>query len=494
MHSFWYEEAEKQFTEIAESDPRCAMAHWGTALGLYHQLWDRPLEPVLKRGWEEIQRAQALGAKTARERGYIDALGEFYRDYSTRDYPARATAYADAMEKLYAAYPKDGEAGAFYALSLLASRPLNDTTLANPKKAVGVLMPLFRENPNHPGLAHYIIHACDSPQMAAMGLEAARRYARIAPSSPHAVHMPSHIFVRLGLWQEDIQSNLASVALTRKSVAMHMGGASHQLHALDFLVYAYLQVGEDRAAQKIIDDLPSTITAIKSGNEQDVGMDRIGYALIEFPGMYALETQHWADAASLEAPTGTLPLDQLALHWTRSTGAGHLHNAEAVRKELEGFDSALKAVRESKSAYISDARAGFLRDEISAWLALADKNNEEAMRLMRRAADVQDLKGKKEVEIPAREMLAGMLLELNRPQEALAEYEQSMKVDPNRFNALYGAARAAELAGQPAKAKSYYAALLANCADSHSDRPELARARTMLKQNSQTAVVPNHSQ
>jgi tetratricopeptide (TPR) repeat protein len=480
MHSFWYEEAEKQFTEIAESDSRCAMAHWGIALSLYHQLWDRPLEPVLKRGWGEIQKAQTLGAKTDRERGYINALGEFYRQYETRDHQSRATAYADAMAKLYAAYPKDGEGGAFYALSLLASGPLNDTTFDNPKKAVAVLMPLFRENPKHPGLAHYIIHACDSPQMAAMGLEAARRYAQIAPSSPHAVHMPSHIFARLGLWPEDIQSNLTSVALTRKSVAMHMGGVSHQLHAMDFLVYAYLQIGDERAAYQIIDELPNTIAAIKAGNEQDVRMDRIGYALVGFPAIYALEMQRWSDAAKLQAPPGILPLDQLTLHWTRAVGFGHLRNADAIRKELEQFDTALQAVRESKSAYISDARAGFLRDEISSWLELAENNRDEAIRLMRRAADVQDLKGKKEVEIPAREMLAGMLLELNRPQEALAEYELSMRVDPNRFNGVYGAARAAEL-GQPEKARSYYATLLANSANARSDRPELARARTVVE-------------
>jgi tetratricopeptide (TPR) repeat protein len=494
MHSFWYEEAEKQFTAIAQQDPRCAMAHWGVALSLYHQLWDRPQDPVLKHGWEEIQKARSIGAKTDRERGYINALAVFYRDYATRNHQARATAYAEAMEKLYARYPSDHEAGAFYALSLLAAAPLDDTKFVNRKKAVAVLMPLFRENPTHPGLAHYIIHACDSPQMAPMGLEAARRYAHIASSSPHAVHMPSHIFARLGLWQEDIQSNLTSVALTRQSAAMHMGGASHQLHAMDFLIYAYLQVGEDQSARQIVDDLPNTVAEIKAGHAHDTMADHLGYAMTEFPALYALEMHHWADAAALQPPADAKPLDQLTSFWARAIGAGYRHDADGARKDLEQYDLLLESVRKSNLAYLAELFAGVPRDEISAWAAFADKKNDEAVRLMRHAADRQDAQGKDETDIPAREMLANMLLELNRPQEALAEYEQSMKVDPNRFNGLYGAARAAELAGKPATANSYYATLLKNCANAHSDRPELARARTVLASNSENATAADNRQ
>lgn len=489
MHSFWYEEAEKQFAEIAQKDPRCAIAHWGVALSLFHQLWDRPQEPVLKRGWEEIRRAQSIGAKTDRERGYINALAAFYRDSAARNHQARATAYSEAMEKLYARNPVDHEAGAFYALSLLAATPLDDTKFVNRKKAVAVLMPLFRENPTHPGLAHYIIHACDSPQMAPIGLEAARRYAHIASSSPHAVHMPSHIFARLGLWQEDIQSNVTSVALTRQSAAMHMGGASHQLHAMNFLIYAYLQVGEDQSARKIVDDLPKTIAEIKAGHEHDTMMDHTGYAITEFPALYALEMHHWKEAAALQPPADAKPLDQLTSFRARAIGAGFMHDADGARKDLEQYDLLLESVRKTKQAYLAELLAGVLRDEISAWVAFADNKNDEAVRLMRRAADRQDAEGKDETDIPAREMLANMLLELNRPQEALAEYEQSMKVDPNRFNGLYGAARAAELAGKPAQANSYYATLLKNCANAHSDRPELTRARTVLASNSENATA-----
>src|ERR1035437_6889600 len=213
MHSFGYEEAEAQFIEITQKDHTCAMAHWGVALSLFHQIWERPGEPSLKRGWSEMEKAQKLGAKTEREKGYISALSAFYRDYDTRDHMQRAAAYSEAMAKLYQQYPTVLEAGAFYGLSLLAAEPPAEKSLAARKKAVEVLNPLFLRQPDHPGLAHYIIHACDSPQMAPMGLDAARRYAAIAPSSAHAVHMPSHIFARLGLWQEDIDANLKSVAL-----------------------------------------------------------------------------------------------------------------------------------------------------------------------------------------------------------------------------------------------------------------------------------------
>ncbi len=251
LHSFGYEQAEEQFAEIVQKDPTCAMAHWGIAMSLFHQIWERPQESTLKRGHEEMEKAQKLGAKTERERGYISALAVFYQDPAATDYLKRAKAYSDAMGKLYQQYPADMEAGAFYALSLLAAEPPGDTSLASRKQAVAVLLPLFQQQPDHPGLAHYIIHACDSPQMAPTALDAARRYAEIAPSSAHAVHMPSHIFARLGLWQEDIQANLKSVALAQQSGAMYMHG--HELHAMHFLLYAYLQTGQDEAAHQIVE-------------------------------------------------------------------------------------------------------------------------------------------------------------------------------------------------------------------------------------------------
>jgi len=238
LHSFWYEEAEKTFAEVAKQDPKCAMAHWGIAMSLWHQLWDMPDAATIKRASEELKKAQKPKAGTERERDYIAALRVFYSNSAKLDHDARARAYSAAMEKVYQRYPEDHEAAAFYALSLLASEPDNDTTFANRKKAGAILEKLFEIEPDHPGIAHYLIHTYDKPQLAQLGLPAARRYAQIAPASPHALHMPSHIFERVGDWPDDIKSNLASIAATRKTAAMHMGGEGHQFHAMDFLIYA----------------------------------------------------------------------------------------------------------------------------------------------------------------------------------------------------------------------------------------------------------------
>jgi len=478
LHSFWYEEAEKQFAAVAQKDPKCAMAHWGVAMSFYHQLWSRPDEATLKQGWEEIQKAQSAGAKTAREREYIAALATFYRDPAQRDHPARAQAYSQAMEKVYADNPADLEAGAFYALSLLAAEPPNDASFANRKQAIAILNRLFEQEPNHPGLAHYIIHSCDKPQLASLGLDAARRYAQIAPSSPHAVHMPSHIFARLGLWQEDIHSNLASIAVTQKAMGMHMGGEGHQVHAMDFLIYAYLQVGQEKDAKALVDK----IQAVPSMGEGDMAR-YVDYARAGFPAMYSLEMRHWHEAAALEPPAKAGPPDEAITYWARTIGAARLHDASAARKNAQRFDALLEETRKGKNSYEADDLKTN-RDEVHAWLAFAEDKPEEALRLMRELADHQDAVGKAEVEIPAREMLGDMLLEMSRPGDALAEYERALKTDPNRFNSLYGAARAAELAQQTAKASSYYAQLLKNCDDgAHSERPELARAKNLVARN-----------
>ena len=481
MHSFGYEEAEAQFVEITQKDPACAMAHWGVALSLFHQIWERPDEPTLKRGWSEMEEAQKLGAKTDREQGYISALSDFYRDYGTRDHMQRAAAYSDAMGKLYQKYPDDLEAGAFYGLSLLAAEPPNDKSHAARKKAVAVLNPLFLRQPDHPGLAHYIIHACDSPDMAPLGLEAARRYAAIASSSAHAVHMPSHIFARLGLWQEDIDANLKSVALAHPSSEMYMHG--HELHAMHFLIYAYLQTGQDDAAKRVVDDSKQIIaSAPKTGD--DTGMlEYYGFAAAHFPALYTLEMHHWPDAVALEPAAGTPAHLQTITYWGRTIGAARLGDLEATRSNAQKFDAAEEATRKTKDAYMLDG-PDFPRGEVHAWLAFAEKKNDEALRQMREVADLQDKVGKREVDIPAREMLADMLLMLNRPKEALAEYESALKIDPNRFNGLAGAAHAAEMAHQAEKANTYYAQLLKNCNEGkNSDRPELARAKTMVSKN-----------
>jgi tetratricopeptide (TPR) repeat protein len=483
LHSFEYEEAEQQFMQLAQRDPACAMAHWGIAMSLYHQIWERPPEPVLKRGELEIETAQKLGAKTERERDYIAALALFYADPTKNDYLTRAKAYSEAMGKLYQKYPTDVEAGAFYGLSLLAAEPPDDTSLMTRKEAVAVLVPLFEQQPDHPGLAHYIIHASDKPQLAPKGLAAARAYAGIASSSAHAVHMPSHIFTRLGLWQEDIQANLKSVALTQQSGAMYMGG--HELHAMHFLLYAYLQTGQDEAARKVLEQSKQIVAAAPK-NDDDSGMLRYyGFAAAHFPALYDLEMHDWKDAVALQPAANASPDMQRITWWARTIASARMGDVEATRRNAQKFDDAEDALRKTQDAYILDG-PNSSRGEVRAWLAFAGKQNDEALRQMRQVADTQDKAGKAEVDIPAREMLADMLLELNRPQEALAEYEKSMKIDPNRFNELAGAAQAAELAHQPGKANLYYAQLLKNCDDGkYSDRPALRSAKMVLAKNGQ---------
>ena len=478
LHSFWYDEAEKQFKAVAAQDPRCAMAYWGESMSLYHQLWNRPDNATVQEGWELIEKAQTIGAKTPRERGYIEAVAAFYRnDHGKWDYEKHTAAYSHAMARVYEGNRQDHEAAAFYALSLLGSEPDNDTSFVNRKKAIAILNTLFQEDPNHPGVAHYLIHACDNPQFAPSGLAAARRYAQIAPASPHALHMPSHIFARLGLWQEDIDSNLASIAATQHNdTGMHMG-AEHQVHAMDFLEYAYLQVGEDAKAQAVVDQL----AGIKP---EDVDPSLTGYLnrmRAHFPAMYALETKNWKDAVASQPPSGAEPYNQAITYWAQAVGAGHLRDVAAARRAVDQYNAMIEATRKSDKPYAVDGMSTN-RDEATAWLAFAEGQNEEAIGLLKSVADKQDAIGKGEVELPAREMLGDMLLQLDRPAEALAQYEKSMKIDPNRFNALAGAAQAADQAHEPTKAASYYATLLKNCEGVNSDRPELARAKALLAQ------------
>ena len=283
LHSFWYDEAEKQFEQIEKDDPQCAIARWGVAMSLWHQLWNHPDKPTLERGGTELKTARSLRA-TPREKDYIAALSMFYA-HPGKPYQKRVTAYSNAMEKVYQRHADDHEAAAFYALSLLAAEPEHDKTNVNRKEAAAVLEKLFEEEPNHPGVAHYLIHTYDKPEMAQLGLPAARRYAQLAPAAPHALHMPAHIFARLGLWQDDIDSNVRSIAATQKEAAEHMGGEGHQFHAMDFLVYAYLQTGREQDAQKIIDE----VRAMPAMHDMyGMGFDPRMFALSTLPASYDL--------------------------------------------------------------------------------------------------------------------------------------------------------------------------------------------------------------
>jgi Tetratricopeptide repeat len=478
LYSFEYEESENQFKEVSTQDPKCAMAYWGQAMSLYHQLWARPGKSDLKRGGDLLEKARQLKPATDRERDYIEALTAFYRDPEKLDHPQRADAYAHAMEGVYQRNPQDREAGVFYALSLLGSGPERDPGKANARKAVAILDKLFEEQPDHPGIAHYIIHACDNPSMADLGLAAARKYAAIAPSSPHAVHMPSHIFARLGLWQDDINSNLAAIAVADKMAAMHLHEMHHRMHSMDFLNYAYLQTGDDQNAKAQIDHLAAF-------HRHDIEEDYREYhddMMAEFVARYALERRQWKEALGLEPIAGASPGIQGIAYWARAVAAGHLRDAMAAQDALKHYEEDLEALKKGPKGY---AAAGLKNehDEVKAWAAFAGGKNDDALGLLRAVADDQDKVGKGESEMPAREMLADMLMELKRPQEALKEYEVALKTDPNRFNGLYGAAQAAEATQQKQKAAGYYAQLLKNCQGSHSDRQELERARTLVAQN-----------
>jgi tetratricopeptide (TPR) repeat protein len=480
LHSFWYEEAEKQFNQIVQEDPRCAMANWGVAMSLWHELWNHPDRKTIKKGLAEVKKAEKLHSTNDVERGYISAIDAFYGGSRRRDYHDRAVAYTKAMETNYQRHPEDREGAAFYALALLASAPDRDTTFANQKKAGAILQTLFAEEPNHPGIAHYMIHSYDSPQLAELGLPAARAYAKIAPAAPHALHMPSHIFARLGLWQDDIDSNLASIAATRKTAAMHMGGESHQFHAMDFLEYAYLQSGREADAQRLIEEVKA-MPEMKD-NMYGSDFDPRTYALVVFTARYALELHHWSDAAQLPLVPGANITDNAITYWARAIGAARSGNPVEARASIAEIVSIHQALVKQKKPGFADY-VDTDRKEAEAWLAYADGHHDQALKTLRTVAEKQEAEGDEPLAIPAREMLADMLTDMNQPTEALAEYENDLKFNPNRFDGLYGAAHAAQLAGKNTEANTYYAQLLKVCNGAASDRPELSKAKALVAKN-----------
>ncbi len=475
LYSFEYETAANQFQEIQKKDPTCAMIYWGQAMSLYHQLWDRPTKAELLRGAELLAKARSLNPPTARERDYIQALAVFYTDTDKLDHNKRADAYCKTMFGVYQRNPQDREAAVLYALALLGSAPEHDTDLTNAKAAVAILNKLYDEEPDHPGIAHYIIHSCDNPSMASLALPAARKYASIAPASAHAVHMPSHIFARLGLWQDDINSNLAAIKIADQMATMHVHVMHHAMHSMDFLEYAYLQIGDDAHAKAEVE----AFAAIPDSDMDSEYKDFYEFHKAMAPAMYALERRQWKEALNLQPNANTRPYAQSATYWARAVAAGHLRDSVAAQDALKHFDTIIETTRKGDKPYLADDLKE-PHDVVQAWADYASGQTAEALRLLRSVADTQDKAGKGETSLPVREMLADMLLEMRRPQEALAEYETSLSTDPNRFNGLYGAAQAAELTQQMDKAAAYYAQLLKNCDGIRSDRPELAQAKTLL--------------
>jgi hypothetical protein len=483
LHSFQFSRAIEGFNAVLREDPTCAIAHWGIALSD----WSNPFAPgqkdkgQLQLGRQSAERGQELGAKTDRERAYLAAVGKLYDDFEGTSQQVRLLAYRDAMGNVAAKYPEDPEAQIFYGLALAVAEDPSDKTYSDRLKAGTILEKLFAEEPTHPGLAHYIIHAYDVPALAGRALAAAQRYAEIAPDAPHALHMPSHTFTRLGYWQESIDSNVAAAAAARRQ-----GQTAEELHASDYETYAYLQKGQDEAAARIVSALPDMASrfdpkALLIG----AGPPAAGYfAIAAIPARYALERQDWQQAERLVPSETPFPYTDAITWFARGLGAarlGHAAAADEAATALKQIQERLSKVNERYWAQQVEIQA----TAVSAWAALAAGKNEEALRQMELAANMEDGTEKSVVTpgplSPARELLGEMYLEINKPAKALAEFEATLKKEPRRFRSLYGAAHAAQLSGHDDLSQEYFGELLTVCA--HSDtpgRPEIKEAREAL--------------
>ena len=482
IHSFWYAPAEQAFQKIAKDDPQCAMAYWGIAMSNYHPLWAPPNPAELQRGHEAAVKARAMGAPTERERGFIEAIHAFYADADKRDHGSRAAAYAAEMAKVATANPRDDEAAIFHALAILGTAPASDKTYAKQKEAAEILKRVMPRHREHPGVAHYIIHSYDYPALASQAVDAARAYAKIAPGSPHALHMPSHIFTRLGLWDESIASNLASAQKARDFVHHTRPGAFafDELHAIDYLVYAYEQKGDDEKAQALVDHLSKFDPA-----NIDLFNFAAAYALTAAPARLALERRRWTDAAKLAAPPKAdfkpFLYAEANAHYARAIGAARSNDLNAAKEAIDRLAQIRAQLVEQKNAFWAE-QVEIQRVTGQAWLAHAAGLKEEGLRLMRAAAEMEDKTEKHPVTpgavIPARELLADMLLENGKAAEALVEVERALTVSPRRYHGTLLAARAADAAGEIQKAQTHYRELLALAGPSQ--RPELEAARTYM--------------
>jgi tetratricopeptide (TPR) repeat protein len=475
LHSFWFEAATEGFGAVAQADLRCAMAYWGVAMSALGNpfTWPPPAK-ALAEGSAAVEKAKAIGARTRREKDYISAVELLYKDPDKVDHRTRVLAYEKAMEELYRRYPKDREAAVFYALALNATASPGDKTYANQLKAAAILEKVFAAQPQHPGVAHYLIHSYDYPAIASRGLEAARRYAQIAPSAPHALHMPSHIFTRRGFWEDSIKSNLASAAAAKNQF--------DQFHAMDYLAYAYLQLGQDHKAKRVLEEI---------GAVPKVTFEHFvtGYALAAIPARYAIERRRWEEAAALspkppDFPWTRFPQAESITFFARGLGAARSGNGAQAKQDLERLASLRRSLAQAKQRYWED-QVEIQTKTVEAWIAFAEGRSDEALRLMRAAADAEDATDKHPVTpgplVPARELLGEMLVEAGHPGDALKEFEASMQIEPNRFRGLHGAAKAAQLSGDRRKAEDYYAKLLRLTRGADTEREELREAKAFLK-------------
>jgi len=456
LHSFQYAAAESAFTEASHSDPKCAMAFWGMAMSSYRPLWDGANEKAVKKGRHFLDQIHKDWPIRRREHEYIDAIAIIFSD-NRRLGDDRLADYSRAMAEIAKHYPDDGEARAFYALSLLAL-PHDDTKIR--EQAIAILNKLMAAQPEHPGAVHYLIHAADTAELAPQGLEAARRYAKIAPDSSHALHMPAHIFVRLGLWQESVDSNLAAAAAAAEATKNHMGEPQYQFHAMDFLDFSYLQLGEEAKAQQVVEDL----NKVTGGSEGWIKNLRVILTTRNL-----LELHRWKDALAF-TPQGD-PFEFQLVYALRSIAAARTGDPHLAEENYKDLKKAMKQKR-GRDTRLEDYR----RQEVEAWVAFAKDDKKKALKLMRSAANKQDQEDNGDFTVPAREMLADMLMELHQPAQALGEYESVLKISPNRFNDLYGAASSAQMTGESNKAKNYYSKLRENCPPA-ADREELQKMK-----------------
>lgn len=478
LHSFSFSTAKQAFEGVLAKDPSCAMAYWGIAM----THWQNPfagMRPAsaLAAGNAAAERAQATGKSTPRERDYIAAVSGLYKSYATVDQRTRVLAYERAMEHVYRTYPDDREAAAFYALAVNQTALASDKTYAQQLKAAAILEKLFAEQPEHPGLAHYIIHAFDHPPLAPRALEAARRYAKIAPSAPHALHMPSHTFTRVGAWQDSVESNIASAGAAARD-----GLFGEALHAMDYEVYAYLQLGQDAAAKRLVDEAPRVLARLDVNAMGGAAPGFAGlYAAAAIPARYAMERGAWKEAAALSTTSTSYPWVDAVRRFARAVGAARSGNVGAARAdvaELKSLTDKLVAMKDADWA----ERTRIQHEIASAWVTFAEGRQNEALDQLRQAAEAEDATDKSAISpgplAPARELLGEMLLAMNRPADALKEFDATLKKEPNRFRATYHAAKSASLAGNTARAREHYRHLVEICRQGDAPgRAELEEAR-----------------
>jgi tetratricopeptide (TPR) repeat protein len=472
LHSYWFGEARKTFDAVLKDDPNCAMAYWGIALDyLGNSLAAPPSPKAAQAALEALDKGRALGAKTQRERDYIEAIATYYRDHDKVPVNTRLLAYTKATEQLAQRYPDDFEAWVFHALNLQASASKSDMTYSNQLKSADILEKLLLKNPEHPGVVHFLIHAYDYPPLAEKGIAAARRYAKLAPAAPHARHMPSHIYSMVGLWEESIASNLHALEVRKD-----------YYHAVDFAVYAHLQLAQDAKAKEMLEQAREVAKSGSTGPGSVLGFRT---AMAAMPARLLLERGDWKGAAAMPFASVESPVADSLTRFTRGIGLARTGNVAGAKAEVAAMQTLRATLEKTDNSYWAD-RTDEQMLAVSGWIALAEGNKEQAEKLMRAAADREDASVKHVAMenrlYPLRELYAELLFETGQAATALREFEAALKANPNRYRSIYGVARSAEAAGDRHKAADHYAKLMALTKNADTPRPELARAREYVAQ------------